>query len=513
MTRSHGRPRPPFGPLARAAIHLGLFFSFFVAALVCSASHARASDGPILLLVHGDELPRERLRDQVAKELGKPVVLSGSGASPTGGVVTVTYHQSKRELAVTWDGPKRGTVSRVVSAPSKIDDVVRDAAMLAGNLARDEADELVAVPPPLPPPSTGAAPTEPPPLPPNTDAAPTANNPPRAEPRTWTKEQEEVTVGLFYPLATNLGRPWVRTHFDVNIFFARVGQLDGFQLGGVNVVTRSGGRGTGDATGMQTAWIANVATGNVAGLQLGIGANVVGKDLDGWQTALAVNRAGKDVTGVQLAFGLNSTGGTMSGLQAGSLNIAGDVRGAQLGLVNVGRKVNGTMIGLVNVADDVDGVPIGLASVTKTGGVHPQAWASNATFGNLGIKLATKYTYTMPSGHYHHAYGRDFVGAGFTIGGHIPIGDGKTGPYVDTDLSFSWLYAPERSAQRLASGAVDTYHEHLLQPRVRALFGWRFAEHFGIFGGPSLLLQARLIRDGEEALMRIGPEFVVGVEL
>ena len=503
-----GRRRPLSAPLAHAAIRLAVFFSFIIAGLVSSAPDAHADAGTILLLVHGDELPRERLRDRIAKELGKPVALSGSGASATGGVVTVTYHPSKRELAVTWDGPKRGTVSRVVSAPSTIDDVVRDAAMLAGNLARDEAEELVAAPPPLPPPDTGAA-TEPPPP---TDAA-TATHPPRAEPRTWVKEQEEVTVGLFYPLATNLGRPWVRTHFDVNLFFARVGQLDGLQLGGVNVVARSGARGSGDATGMQTAWIANVATGTVSGLQLGIGANVAGKDLDGWQTALAVNRVGKDAAGVQLAFGLNSTGGTMNGLQAASLNIAGDVRGAQLGFINVGRKVNGTMIGLVNVADDVDGVPIGLASVTKSGGVHPQAWASNATFGNLGIKLATKYTYTMPSGHYHHAYGRDFVGVGFTIGGHIPIADGQTGPYVDTDLSFSWLSAPERSAQRLATGAVDTYHEHLLQPRVRALFGWRFAEHFGIFGGPSLLLQARIIRDGEEALMRIGPEFVVGVEL
>lgn len=493
-----------------AVIRAGLLFSFFLALLLGRASEARADDGTVLLLVHGDELPSERLRDRIAKELGKPVALSGSGASPTGGIVTVTYHQSKRELAVTWDGPKRGTVSRVVSAPSKVDDVVRDAAMLAGNLARDEADELVAPPPPLPPPDQGAGTAAPSPLPPATTGT---GNPPRSEPRSSTKEKEEVTLGFFYPLATNLGRPWVQTHLDVNVFFARIGQLEGFQLGGVNVVTRAEGRGTGDATGMQTAWIANVATGNVAGLQLGIGANVAGKDLDGWQTALAVNRAGRDVAGVQLALGLNSTGGTMTGLQAASLNIAGDVRGAQLGLINVGRKVNGTMIGLVNVADDVDGVPIGLASVTKTGGVHPQAWASNATFGNLGIKLATKYTYTMPSGHYHHAYGRDFIGAGFTIGGHIPITNEKTGPYVDTDLSFAWLYAPERSAQRLATGGVDTYHEHLLQPRVRALFGWRFAEHFGIFGGPSILFQARIIRDGNEAIMRVGPEFVVGVEL
>jgi hypothetical protein len=497
----------------RPVVRAGLFFlNAFIAAivLVSRASEAHADDGVILLLVHGDELPRERLRDRIAQELGKPVTLAGSGAPSSGGVVTVTFHPSRHELAVTWDGPKRGTVSRVVSAPKAIDDVVRDAAMLAGNLARDEAEELVA-PPPLPTPETETSPPPAEPLPLPAEEHVPATPPSRAEPRA-PKEQEDATGGLFYPLATNFGRPWVRTHFDLSLFQSRIGQLDGFQLGGLNVVARAQGRGTGDVNGMQIAWLGNVVTGNVAGFQLASGVNVVSKGVEGWQTATLLNRAGDDVSGLQLAMGLNSAGGTMNGLQLASINVAGDVRGAQIGAINVGRKVKGTMIGLVNVADDVDGVPIGLASVTKTGGVHPQAWASTATIGNLGLKLATKYTYTMPSAHYHHAYGRDFAGAGFTIGGHIPIAE-NLGPYVDTDLSFAWLYAPQRSAQPLPSGAVDTYHEHLLQPRLRAIFGWRFAEHFGLFAGASLLLQARLLHDGDEAVLRLGPEFVAGVEL
>ncbi|MCW5837420.1 MAG: hypothetical protein KIS78_33815 [Labilithrix sp.] len=94
-----------------------------------------------------------------------------------------------------------------------------------------------------------------------------------------------------------------------------------------------------------------------------------------------------------------------------------------------------------------------------------------------------------------------------------PLRGDRLGPYVDTDLSFAFLYAPERSAQRLPSGLVDTYHEHLVQPRVRAIFGWRFVEHFGLFAGASVLLQARVLRDGDEAVLRVGPEFVAGVEL
>jgi hypothetical protein len=476
--------------------------------LVCPRL-ASADERTVLLLVHGDELPREQLRDRIAAELNRPVALAGATTSADGGVVTVTYRRAKRELAVTWDGPKRGTVSRVVSAPSATDDVVRDAAMLAGNLARDESEDLV-TPPPLPAPSAPA--TAPPaPVPPPSATETAAPNPPPKENR--PHDREDVTLGVFYPFATNLGRPWVRTSFDLNLVFGRIGQLDGFQLGGLNLVARADGRGTGDASGIQIGWLANIDSGKAAGLQVGYYFNYVGKSFEGAQVSLLVNRTGGDVTGVQTALVLNTTGGAMNGLQIASLNLAGDVTGAQLGLINVGRKVNGAMIGLVNVADDVDGVPIGIASVTKSGGVHPQAWASNATLANFGVKLATKYTYTMPSAHYHHAYGLDFAGLGFTLGAHIPLSEDNRGAFVDTDLSFSWLYAADRTRRVLASGATDSYHQHLVQPRLRALFGWRFAEHFSLFAGPSLLVQARIVDEGDTALMRVGPEFVGGVEL
>jgi hypothetical protein len=492
-----------------------LFLAVLIVAVPKVALAADPANGTILLLVHGDELPRERLRDLVAKELNKPVTLSaGQAGGASAGVVTVTYRQAAKELAVTWDGPKHGTVSRVISAPAKVDDVLRDAAILAGNLARDEADELVAPPPPLP--STETPPPPPPLPPPATEPAP-APVVVRSE-EGKPKEKEDLTLGFFYPLSSNAGRPAIRTRIDFNLLVGRVGQLDGFQMGGVNVVYSSEGKGTGDVGGLQLAYVTNVAGGSMNGMQLSTFANFAGrtgKDVEGWQASTLLNRAAGNMTGLQTSMFINSVAGTMTGVQVGTLNLSGDMSGAQLGFINVGKKVNGTMIGLVNVADDVDGVPIGIASVTKSGGVHPQIWTSSATVANLGVKLATKHTYTMPSGHYHRAYDRDFVGAGFTIGGHIPINNTETnvGPYVDTDLSFAWLYAPERSASLTSSGAVDTYHLHLFQPRVRAMFGWHFAEHFAIYGGAGLLAQMRLIRDGEEAIIRLGPEFVLGVEL
>lgn len=461
------------GRLVRAAAFL--FFFLF-------AATARADDAPIALVVHGDELPREKLRDAIASELGRPVVLADRS---TAGVVTVTWRRSAKELAVTWDGPKHGTVSRVIAARTRIEDVTADAALLASNLARDEVEDILGPPPP-------AAPLEPLPPPASEPPPEPASPPPARETPKPARDPDFVdgNFGLLYPLSLDATRPWVRTRFDLNILHGRVGQIDGVQLGGVNVIARSQGKGTGDMTGLQLGYALNVATGRVQGVQLGAIANVAGGAMSGAQTAFLFNRAG-DVEGGQLAI----------------VNVGGDVKGMQLGLVNVARKVDGVMLGVINVADDVDGVPVGLASVTKTGGVHPTAWSSNASFANVGIKLATKHTFTMPSGHWHHLYGKDFYGAGFTIGGRIPLDDAR---YVETDLGFAWLYAPERT---VLPNDPDTYHEHLLQPRLRVSLGWRFAEHFGIFAGAGVLTQVRLERDGNKVTGRVGPEGFLGVEL
>ncbi|MBC7017952.1 hypothetical protein, partial [Salmonella enterica] len=97
-------------------------------------------------VLHGDDLPREKLREAVARELRRVVVLSDvpHGPAAENGVVTVTYRRAAGELAVTWDGPKRGTVSRIIPTRKSPDDVIADAALLAANLAQSEADDVVA---------------------------------------------------------------------------------------------------------------------------------------------------------------------------------------------------------------------------------------------------------------------------------------------------------------------------------------------------------------------------------
>ena len=482
-----------FGGVRRLgrALHFLLFFGF-VGLLGPRVARAQVAEEPaaVVLVLHGDALPREKLREAVARELRRVVVLEDVPHAPAtnSGVVTVTYRRAAGELVVTWDGPKRGTVSRIVAARKSEDEVVDDASLLAANLAQTEADDLVGpanAPPPALPPAPAPAP-----------APPTAEAPQRG--------LTEVNVGVLYPLALNAGKPWQAVGFDVNLLHSRIGELEGFQLGGVNLVTHTAGRGTGSVTGVQLAYAMNIAAAKVEGVQLAMLANVSGA-VEGWQYAFGLNRASGDFDGLQTAWGMNSVAGRTSGLQIASINASGDVRGLQFGFINVAKKVDGAMIGLINVADDVDGVPFGIASITKTGGVHPAVWSSNTTLVSAGIRLATRHTYTLPMFNYTHVYDRDFYGAGFAIGGRIQIDDAR---YVDTDLGFSVLYAPERSAF-----GQDTYHEFLVQPKLRGMFGWRFAEHFGAFAGVGLMTQVRLERDGKEATIRVGPDFFAGFEL
>ncbi len=461
---------------------------------------SRAEEPAIHLVVRGDDLPPEQLRDAIAKELGRSVVLADEPVQGAN-TVTVTYREAESELAVTWDGARRGTVSRVVAARPKRSDVIVDAALLAGNLVRDEADELTKKnePPPLPPPDLA-------PLPPPT----TSPSAPAASDRTPTPPDPDYRAfnfSFFYPMATNFGRPQMRTRFDFNILHARIGQLDGVQIGGLNVIERQKGRATGNMTGLQLAWLANITTGDTNGVQIAPVGNISTNEVNGWQVGMVGNYAGADMNGFQSGLLVNVSSGTVRGVQLSAINIGGDVKGMQIGVVNVAKKVEGGMVGVVNVADDVDGVPFGVASVTKSGGVHPTAWASTTTFGNLGVRLATKHTYTMPMAHFHHAYDKDFFGAGFAVGGRIPLDDAR---YIDTDLGFSWLYAPSRT---VLPNDPDTYHQHLLQPKLRALVGWRFANHFGLFAGAGVLTQIRIERDMELVTIRVGPDFFFGVEL
>src|SRR5215831_1507504 len=97
-----------------------------------------AQDGsPLGLVVFGGELPPDDLRARLERELGRPVVLEQ--ASPAAGpFVTVTWRKERSELAVSYDEPGRGTVSRVVPARALAAENLEDAVLLSSSLVRNE---------------------------------------------------------------------------------------------------------------------------------------------------------------------------------------------------------------------------------------------------------------------------------------------------------------------------------------------------------------------------------------
>jgi hypothetical protein len=115
---------------------------------------------PILVTVHCDDrsLAPSLFERAVGEELGAPTLGPGApDAATASSSVTITYHPARGELAVTYEDERRGTVTRVVEAPSEPREVPRMAALLAGNLARNEAETLLVPDAPRAAPAPSAA--------------------------------------------------------------------------------------------------------------------------------------------------------------------------------------------------------------------------------------------------------------------------------------------------------------------------------------------------------------------
>ncbi len=87
------------------------------------------------------EINEDALRDAIAGELGEPVLLEKDARAPAV-TVTVEIHRDLGELVVQ-RRDATGTLARRVPLPADPAEAMRTAAFLIGNLARDEASELI----------------------------------------------------------------------------------------------------------------------------------------------------------------------------------------------------------------------------------------------------------------------------------------------------------------------------------------------------------------------------------
>lgn len=377
-----------------------------VGALLLVAHIAYADD--LHLSLHGN-LDREALRAHIASELNVVVMLADEAClvpcldvTVDGGRATVVY------------APKSGSQrERTIELGSDTEQWPLVVALLAGNVARDEASEVLEQ---LPDPAT-------PTLAPAPEVAPPSDAPvltPAPDEAAPAPAIVAVAVGTTPPPA----RPW--TMFGIGFVpgigtdFTHVGtvrhllSLDGLVgvSGGSSMLTVSGlvdverglvsGVQVGGITalaphvsGMQVGGIAAVAK-NLAGVQVG-GITTVAEAADGMQVAgiaAVARRADVQFAGIAAVSRDNSATMQVAGiasvvygnshLQAsGITSVSRDADLQFSGIVNVARRMRGVQIAPINVARRNDGVQIGVINVG--GGAH------SASFGLINIVPGGRY--------------------------------------------------------------------------------------------------------------------------
>ncbi|MFO0757895.1 MAG: hypothetical protein U0359_15470 [Byssovorax sp.] len=329
-----------------------------------------------------------------------------------------------------------------------------------------------------------------------------------------------VSFALLHPISTNMTQSELHTNLGVALIFGRVGYLEGLQLGLINSTLHDmtgvqlgvASVNEGSTNGLQLGGVFSYADGPLRGLQLSgvfgwatapiVGAQIAGvanqtkAGVRGLQLSGAFNivRGEQRVDGVQIG-GVNL--GRVNGLQLGGLNVSEEVRGLQIGLINVARKIDGLQIGLINITDNLEGESFGVASVPRRGGVHLMVWGSNSLSGNLGVKFASRYTYSVLSSAVHRDGKDTVIAAGLTFGVHFP--------FLIPALSWSG----DLGGYRLFRIDVPkTTHDEMVKTRL--LVSYEIARHFSIFAGGGAYVSVR----GDSTLTsKFGPELCAGLDL
>jgi hypothetical protein len=471
---------------------------------------------PVVISVGASELPAGPLEAALRRELGVPLSFDPLAKDRLEIVVT------GRRANVTYYRSEGGPVTRSVDLPKDEGRALETIAFLAGNLARDEAAELLAqLAPVKEEPSAPPAPASPPLDAPETEkvtAAPVRRPGELIEPAPFA-----FNVSLWHPMTLLPNTEQRRMSLELGLAHSRLGALRGaaLTLGYLRIDQPSEGyayallwnragpfrgiqmgtlvnEGHGPLTGISYADIVNFRYGDILGAQ-GAGLYVQGGNITGFQGGGLVAWAGSvsgvqlagifgytrdlrgvgvdgmlgvsgDVVGVELA-GVSAIGRDVSGVQlSGLFNVARDLRGLQLGTVNVARKVRGVQIGVVNVAEENDGGAIGLVNVSKNGKVQPSVWYSGPdVWLNAGVKFVTGYTYAL-------------LGAGYTAGGssfryeagaglHLPVDRG----FLETGFGFARFHQ--------ADGKWPKTREEV---RYEARVGWQIVRYLTPFAGGRL---------------------------
>lgn len=372
------------------------------------AQPAPASEIPtrkvLRVALHSDvPLDAATVRVAISRELAVRVEAASPGQSdePT---LDLRVSDRGRQLDATYRSGER-VVERSVRLPDDRQAAIETMALLAGNLVRNEAAELLAelereraaksavddehaaasdsAAPPQPPPSSSESQKQPKPKvlpapPPEPKRDLSADQVPPDAPLPFN-------LSLFHPIALQPRSQDYTFHFELGLVYGRVGRIEGVAIDalvqridhGVRgaafsgvwhhidgtsrglLVSGFGSSGTGDLVGAEFAGALSLRRGSVRGVQGSLVS--VASGFEGAQLGLvSVNRG--PMTGVQAGL-VTVDLEPVTGVQAGLVGYARRVEGAQLGLVVVNQSVRGPQAGLVTVSQDVDGAELGLVNV------------------------------------------------------------------------------------------------------------------------------------------------------
>lgn len=483
-------------------------------------------DGAPLSLEAEGEPPvdLDALRQRLADDLGVEVRIAPGAGGEGSGAREGSMSGARLTIAVQPDGAVRIVFRRAGEpARSRATDGVEDReemtaviALLAANLIRDEATELLAMlriertPRPEETPAPPAeAPAE------ELDVPP----PPAPDPEDDLDPMPfaiDFVPGLGFSTVTQ-GRD--RRSVSLGAIGALSGAVRGYSGSGVVDISRGSVRGVQQAgvlaiagrevRGLQGAGVLSVATGDIVGAQLSGVANV-GGPVEGVQLSGVFNFAGGDLTGVQAAL-INVTQGDGEGAQLGLINAAGGlVRGGQVGLVNVAKEADGAQVGLTNIAQGrVSGAQIGLVNIAGGPVQGLQLGLINiAESADAGIGLVNIYARSRTqlrfgvdshavvqaelvqgSGVLHSIYSLGYTplvyGSAMVGGAGLGLRADLGGPHLDVDLLARALWGFDQSPDFL--------------PEVRVLYALPLGSTVGVYFGLGYRLQLSW-RDNPENL-------------
>jgi hypothetical protein len=340
--------------------------SLSIVFLVGFAAHVHADPPRPLQLSVSGAIDARQLATTIAVEVGRPIERVDDTCMAPCLRVAIAH----TDATVTYTDETGAVLSRTIALgddPAQWPTLVT---LLAGNLVRDEAADVLGMLPPPPPPPLSSAP------------------PPSFAPPRFRDEpaRPSLAIGLVPGLSSDL--------LDVDRSHA-------VSIGAVAGVSH-------DVRGVAISGAIDIASGRVEGSQIA-GALAIAHDLDGVQVAGALAIAGRS-TGIQVAGALDvahdagvQIAGALdiahdAGVQvAGALNIADHVRGMQIAPINVAHRVDGVQVGVINIGGGPDDESFGIINIVPGGRTDLEATVDADSTGALLFRHGGR--------HWHNVYG------------------------------------------------------------------------------------------------------------